>query len=84
MRKTGIDELPQIWNILIGDMRIAGPRPLTQFDVDRLNWNGKFYEIRWSVLPGITGLSQLVVFRYGSTYFFLFRSFLPKIKKPRS
>ncbi len=59
LRKTGIDELPQIWNILIGDMRIAGPRPLTQFDVDRLNWNGKFYEIRWSVLPGITGLSQL-------------------------
>ncbi|EMK06529.1 bacterial sugar transferase [Leptospira kirschneri str. MMD1493] len=59
LRKTGIDELPQIWNILIGDMGILGPRPLTQFDVDRLNWNGKFHEIRWSIPPGITGLSQL-------------------------
>ncbi|OCC31280.1 Bacterial sugar transferase [Leptospira interrogans serovar Canicola] len=59
LRKTGIDELPQIWNILIGNMGIVGPRPLTQLDIDRLNWNGKFHEMRWSVLPGITGLSQL-------------------------
>ncbi|MGQ2871431.1 sugar transferase, partial [Leptospira santarosai] len=58
-RKTGIDELPQIWNVLIGDMSVVGPRPLTQLDVDRLGWDRKFYEIRWSVLPGITGLSQL-------------------------
>ncbi|EMF89756.1 bacterial sugar transferase [Leptospira santarosai str. ST188] len=59
LRKTGIDELPQIWNVLIGDMSVVGPRPLTQLDVDRLGWDRKFYEIRWSVLPGITGLSQL-------------------------
>ncbi|WP_426494390.1 sugar transferase [Leptospira interrogans serovar Bratislava] len=59
LRKTGIDELPQIWNILIGNMGIVGPRRLTQLDIDRLNWNGKFHEMRWSVLPGITGLSQL-------------------------
>lgn len=59
LRKTGIDKLPQIWNILIGDMGIVGPRPLTQFDIDRLNWNGKFHEMRWSIPPGITGLSQL-------------------------
>ncbi|XDD50039.1 sugar transferase [Leptospira sp. WS92.C1] len=59
LRKTGIDELPQIWNILIGDMSIVGPRPLTQDDIDRLGWNRKFYENRWSVLPGITGLAQL-------------------------
>ncbi|EMN41694.1 hypothetical protein LEP1GSC085_1402, partial [Leptospira interrogans str. L0996] len=29
----------------------VGPRPLTQLDIDRLNWNGKFHEMRWSVLP---------------------------------
>lgn len=40
-------------------MGILGPRPLTQFDVDRLNWNGKFHEMRWSIPPSITGLSQL-------------------------
>ncbi|WP_036042201.1 sugar transferase [Leptospira alstonii] len=59
LRKTGIDELPQIWNILIGDMSIVGPRPLTQYDVNRLGWNEKFYDVRWSIFPGITGLSQL-------------------------
>ncbi|WP_061235681.1 sugar transferase [Leptospira weilii] len=59
LRKTGLDELPQIWNILIGDMGIVGPRPLTQYDVDRLEWNGKFHDVRWSVHPGIAGLSQL-------------------------
>lgn len=59
LRATGIDELPQIWNILTGDMRVVGPRPLTQADVDRLRWNGTFHEFRWNVSPGITGLSQL-------------------------
>ncbi|EMY13236.1 bacterial sugar transferase [Leptospira weilii str. Ecochallenge] len=59
LRKTGLDELPQIWNILIGDMGIVGPRPLTQYDVDRLEWNGKLHDVRWSVHPGIAGLSQL-------------------------
>ncbi|TGK35982.1 glycosyl transferase [Leptospira gomenensis] len=59
LRLTGIDELPQIFNILTGDMSAVGPRPLTQFDLDRLGWNGTFYEFRWDVLPGITGLSQI-------------------------
>ncbi|KXZ25282.1 glycosyl transferase [Leptospira santarosai] len=57
--RNGIDELPQIWNILIGDMSIVGPRPLTQYDIDRLGWNQKFYDNRWDILPGITGLAQL-------------------------
>ncbi|PJZ54513.1 sugar transferase [Leptospira adleri] len=59
LRISGIDELPQIWNIFKGDMGIVGPRPLTRFDIDRLGWSGKLHDIRWTVLPGITGLSQL-------------------------
>ncbi|MBM9500809.1 sugar transferase [Leptospira sp. 201903071] len=76
LRIMGIDELPQIWNIFKGDMGIVGPRPLTQFDIDRLGWNRKFYDIRWAILPGITGLSQLYA-GMGSRVSFCFdRSYL--------
>jgi lipopolysaccharide/colanic/teichoic acid biosynthesis glycosyltransferase len=60
MRKTGIDELPQLINIIKGDMNFVGPRPLTQNDVFRLKWNDIGHTQRWSVEPGITGLAQLV------------------------
>lgn len=60
LRGTGIDELPQLWNVIIGDMSLVGPRPLTQFDIDRLEWNTEQHAIRWSVKPGITGLAQFV------------------------
>lgn len=60
LRKTGIDELPQLFNIMKGEMNFVGPRPLTKADIVRLNWNDKTKEIRWSVRPGITGLAQLV------------------------
>lgn len=59
IRKLGIDELPQLWNIVLGDMHFVGPRPLTQFDIDRLEWNTTSHKVRWSVKPGITGLAQL-------------------------
>lgn len=59
LRRTGLDELPQIWNVLIGDMSVVGPRPLTRLDVDRFGWDQNYYDLRWSVIPGITGLSQL-------------------------
>ena len=60
LRKTGIDELPQLFNIMKGEMNFVGPRPLTKADIVRLNWNGEAKEVRWSVRPGITGLAQLV------------------------
>ncbi|MCH2225635.1 MAG: sugar transferase [Crocinitomicaceae bacterium] len=59
IRKTGIDEIPQLFNILKGEMNFVGPRPLTQSDIVRLGWNTKHYEKRWSINPGITGLAQL-------------------------
>ncbi len=59
LRKTGLDELPQLINIIKGEMSFIGPRPLTIDDIIRLGWNGKESDLRWSVLPGITGLSQI-------------------------
>lgn len=60
LRKTGIDELPQLFNIMKGEMNFVGPRPLTKADIIRLKWDDDSKEIRWSVRPGITGMAQLV------------------------
>lgn len=59
IRKFGIDELPQLWNIIKGEMNFIGPRPLTTDDIIRLNWTSIYYNQRWTVKPGITGLAQL-------------------------
>jgi len=58
LRKTGIDELTQLVNIARGDMRFIGPRPLTEYDVERLGWAGPEYADRWLVSPGLTGYAQ--------------------------
>ena len=56
LRKTSLDELPQILNVLRGEMSLVGPRPLPQRDYERLEpWHKK----RYLVLPGITGLWQV-------------------------
>lgn len=59
LRASGIDEAPQLLNIIKGDMSFVGPRPLTIEDIQRLHWESNYYQVRWSVLPGITGLAQL-------------------------
>ena len=56
IRKTSIDELPQLFNVLSGDMSIVGPRPLVPF---MLKPFPEFKEIRGLVRPGITGLWQI-------------------------
>lgn len=59
LRKTGIDEIPQFFDVLRGRMSMVGPRPLTQADVERLGWTGRKHDKRFSAKPGITGCAQL-------------------------
>jgi len=60
LRATGLDELPQLVNVLRGELSAVGPRPLTAFDVERLQWTSAECDFRWSVTPGLTGLAQVV------------------------
>jgi lipopolysaccharide/colanic/teichoic acid biosynthesis glycosyltransferase/NDP-sugar pyrophosphorylase family protein len=55
LRATNLDELPQLWNILRGDMSLVGPRPLS---MDEMRYNPRWRDIRLSVRPGLTGLWQ--------------------------
>jgi lipopolysaccharide/colanic/teichoic acid biosynthesis glycosyltransferase len=64
MRATRIDELPQLINVLKGDMHIIGPRAEWNILVDKYNKEIKNYSLRHSVMPGITGLAQ-VRYPYG-------------------
>lgn len=60
LRATGLDELPQFFNILSGEMSAVGPRPLTDADVQRYGWSGAAHDFRWEARPGLTGLAQIV------------------------
>lgn len=56
IRATSIDELPQLWNVLKGDMSLIGPRPLL---IKFLPYYTEREQLRHTVLPGITGLAQI-------------------------
>ncbi len=59
LRKTRIDEIPQLLNVLVGDMSLVGPRPERPYFVERLNVTVENYQGRFEVRPGITGLAQV-------------------------
>ena len=66
MRSTAMDELPQLWNIVAGDMSFVGPRPLRPGEVE-VRGDGRLmplaqipgYAVRHSIRPGLTGLTQV-------------------------
>lgn len=56
LRKTSLDELPQLWNIIIGDMSLVGPRPIVESEIKKY---GKCFKYYIQVRPGLTGLWQV-------------------------
>ena len=59
LRFSRLDELPQLWNILRGDMQLVGPRPFVPEQEEQLVADIPFYKLRWSVRPGVTGWAQI-------------------------
>jgi lipopolysaccharide/colanic/teichoic acid biosynthesis glycosyltransferase len=66
LRKSRLDELPQLVNVLRGEMSLVGPRPERPAFVEQLQQEIPFYRARLTVLPGLTGWAQ-VNYGYGST-----------------
>jgi sugar transferase (PEP-CTERM system associated) len=66
MRKLRIDELPQLFGVLNGDMSLVGPRPERPYFVDKLTQELPYFAVRQSVKPGVTGWAQ-VRYHYGAS-----------------
>ncbi len=66
MRKTRLDEVPQLWNVLRGDMSFVGPRPERPEFVSWLSQEIPFYHVRTLIRPGLTGWAQ-IRYGYGAT-----------------
>ena len=63
LRRTSIDELPQLFNVLLGDMSLVGPRPERPFFVEKFKEEIPRYMIKHQVRPGMTGWAQVNGYR---------------------
>ena len=59
LRKAALDEIPECWNIIKGDMAVVGPRPLAIWEDDRCRENIPNWDQRYEVMPGLCGLAQV-------------------------
>jgi exopolysaccharide biosynthesis polyprenyl glycosylphosphotransferase len=66
LRRTRLDELPQLWNVLRGDMSLVGPRPEREHFIAQLEKEIPFYNLRFAIRPGVTGWAQ-VNYGYGAS-----------------
>ena len=66
LRRSRLDELPQVWNVLTGDMSFVRPRPERPYFVDLLKTQIPYFDLRHYVKPGISGWAQ-VMFPYGAS-----------------
>jgi lipopolysaccharide/colanic/teichoic acid biosynthesis glycosyltransferase len=66
LRKLRIDEIPQLLNVLSGDMSLVGPRPERPSFVEQLRGEIRFYDLRHSIKPGLTGWAQ-IRYPYGAS-----------------
>jgi exopolysaccharide biosynthesis polyprenyl glycosylphosphotransferase len=66
LRRSRLDEVPQLWNVIRGDMAMVGPRPEREHFVRKLEEEIPYYSLRFASKPGVTGWAQ-VMYRYGAS-----------------
>ena len=59
LREHHLDELPQLWNVLVGDMSFVGPRPERQYFIDQIMAQNSDYEYLYQIRPGITSMATI-------------------------